>query len=420
MTAIQIFALALLAFAFLLSLWRHINLGLAMLPGAFVLACTAHIPSKTLYAGYPTQLTILVLGVMLLWNHVQESGLADSIVKHAVRLARGRAYLLPWVMFSLTAMISGIGALPAAAFAITLPVGLEIAKREKIRPSLMGIICIQGGCVGGFSPFNPWAALVSTLAKEANINFHGGQFFIFNAVLGIGVSLAAFFAFGGIGLLTRSASYHGPVADTLHGAGKIPAGKVPFMSFYQLASAISVFIFIVMVLMNFDIGLTGFSLGFLLMIAFPGKSKDLIKKLPWNIMIMIAGVLLYVHLLDHLGILKAIGHLLTGMDNPVLVRVGLSFIGTIIANFESSSIAVLGLVIPIAIKSMSSDLSATAASLQLAILAGSIVVMCSSPFHIGGALVLAESGNDERTYKELLVWVILLALCLPLLALFLL
>jgi di/tricarboxylate transporter len=415
MTAIQIFALALLAFAFLLSLWRHINLGLAMLPSAFVLACTAHIPSKTLYAGYPTQLTILVLGVMLLWNHVQESGLADSIVKHAVRLASGRAYLLPWVMFSLTAVISGIGALPAAAFAITLPVGLEIAKREKIRPSLMGIICIQGGCVGGFSPFNPWAALVSTLAKEANINFHGGQFFIFNAVLGIGVSLVAFFAFGGISLLTRSASYHEPVADTPYGAGKIP-----LMSFYQLASAISVFIFIVMVLMNFDIGLTGFSLGFLLMIAFPGKSKDLIKKLPWNILIMIAGVLLYVHLLDHLGILKAIGHLLIGMDNPVLVRVGLSFIGTIIANFESSSIAVLGLVIPIAIKSISSDLSATAATLQLAILASSIVVMCSSPFHIGGALVLAESGNDERTYKELLVWVILLALCLPLLALFLL
>jgi Na+/H+ antiporter NhaD/arsenite permease-like protein len=416
MTAIQIFALALLAFAFLLSLWRHINLGLAMLPSAFVLACTAHIPLKTLYAGYPTQLTILVLGVMLLWSHVQESGLADSIVKHAVRLARGRAYLLPWVMFSLTAVISGIGALPAAAFAITIPVALEIAKREKIRPSLMGIICIQGGCIGGFSPFNPWAALVSTLAKDANINFLGGQFFIFNAALGIAVSLAAFFAFGGINLLTRSASYHGPVAeDVLHGGGKIP-----FMSIYQLACAISVFIFIVMVLMNFDIGLTGFSLGFLLMIAFSGKSRNLIQKLPWNILIMIAGVLLYVHLLDHLGILKAIGNLLIGMDNPVLVRVGLSFIGTIIANFESSSVAVLGLVIPIAIKSISSDLSATAATLQLAILAGSIVVMCSSPFHIGGALVLAESGNDERTYKELLVWVILLAMCLPLLALFLL
>src|ERR1700688_1102768 len=108
MTSIQIFALALLAFAFSLSLWRHINLGLAVLPGAFVLAEVAHIPSKILYAGYPTQLTILVLGVMLLWNHVQASGLADKIVQNAVKLACGRVYLLPWIMFILMALISGI------------------------------------------------------------------------------------------------------------------------------------------------------------------------------------------------------------------------------------------------------------------------------------------------------------------------
>jgi hypothetical protein len=133
---------------------------------------------------------------------------------------------------------------------------------------------------------------------------------------------------------------------------------------------------------------------------------------------MIAGVLLYVHLLDFLGVLKEIGDLLVSMNNPVLVRVGLAFLGTIIANFESSSVAVLGLVIPIAIKSISSGVSATGATLQLALLASSIVVMCSSPFHIGGALVQAETGNDEHIYKDLLVWVLCLTVLLPLLAVF--
>jgi Na+/H+ antiporter NhaD/arsenite permease-like protein len=414
MTTIQIFSLVLLAVVFCLSLWRHINLGLAMLPAAFVLAQAAHIPSKVLYAGYPTALTILVLGVMFLWHHVQESGLAEMIVKNAVKVACGRAYLLPWVMFGLTAVISGIGALPAAAFAITLPVALEIARRENIRMSLMGIICIQGGCVGGFSPFNPWAALVSTMAKNEHINLLSGQFFLFNAALGIGVSLVAFFAFGGAELFNRSRSYQSPIGKSI-----CSTDKTPSISIYQFASAASVLVFIVMVLMNFDIGLTGFALGFALMVAFPEKTKNVIKKLPWAILIMIAGVLVYVHLLDFLGVLKAIGDLLISMDSPVLVRVGLSFLGTIIANFESSSVAVLGLVIPIAIKSIPGDLSATAATLQLAILSGSIVVMCSSPFHIGGALVLAESDNDERVYKELLIWVLCLAVTMPFLALLL-
>ncbi|MDB5989319.1 MAG: Dicarboxylate carrier protein [Herbaspirillum sp.] len=413
MTSIQIFALALLAFAFLLSLWRHINLGLAVLPAAFVLAEVAHIPSKTLYAGYPTQLTLLVLGVMFLWNHVQESGLADKIVKNVVKLARGRVYLLPWVMFGMMAMISGIGALPAAAFAIIIPVALEIAKRENIRPSLMGIICIEGGCVGGFSPLNPWAALVSTMARNANIHFNSGEFFLFNAVLGIAISLMAFFIFGGIKLFHRSTPYRRSEAQSIPGSTQNPS-----LSLYQLASAASVMVFVVMVLMNFDIGLTGFALGFALMVAFPGNAKMLIPKLPWAILIMIAGVLLYVHLLDFLGVLKEIGDLLGRMNSPVLVRVGLAFLGTIIANFESSSVAVLGLVIPIAIKSISSAVSTTGATFQLAILAGSIVVMCSSPFHIGGALVLAESGNNERTYKDLLIWVLCLTVFLPLLAVF--
>lgn len=412
MTSMQIFALALLAFVFLLSFWRHINLGLAVLPGAFVLALVADVPMKTLFQGYPAQLTILVLGVMFLWNHVQESGLASVVVKYTVKLSCGRVYLLPWTMFVLMAVISGIGALPAAAFAIVIPVALEIAKRENISLTMMGIVSIQGACVGGFSPLNPWAALVTKMALDAKIDFLPGQFFLVNAALATTVAFVGFLIFGGVELFRRgTVSCQATTEEILSETDK----KVP-LSAYLVMSALSVVTFIAMVLMKFDIGLTGFLLGFILMIIFHDKSKKPIQKLPWAIVIMIAGVLMYVHLLDVLGVLKAIGSLLASMENPSFVRVGVTYLGTIIANFEASSIAVLGFVIPVAIKSMSADLGATAATMQLAILSGSIVVMCSSPFHIGGALVLAEAGGDERVYKNLLIWSISLAAILPLFA----
>lgn len=412
MTSIQIFSLLLLGCVFILSFWRHINLGLAMLPGAFLLAHIAGLPAKTLYSGYPTQLTILVLGVMFLWHHVQESGLTSLIVRNAVKLATGRVYFLPWIMFSLTALISGIGALPAAAFAITIPVALEIAKREKISVALMGIICIQGGCVGGFSPFNPWGVLVATMARGADIAFLSTHFFVFNFILGLAVSLVAFFAFGGIHLLRRKESIQTIGVSALQ-------DEMPTFSdrAYRFFAGLSVLVFIVMVVMKFDIGLTGFALGFLLMVAFPNRVKNAVMKLPWAILIMIAGVLLYVHLLEALGVMEEIGSFLSSASNPALVRIGLSFVGTIVANFESSSIAVLGLVIPIAIKALPHDLSAVSATWHLSVLAGSIVVMCSSPFHIGGALVLAEASSDEKVYKQLLIWVLCLAACLPFVAL---
>ena len=140
MTTLQILALIWLALVFAVSLWQHINLGLIMIPAAFVLAEIAGVPVKSLYAGSPTKLVLLVLGVAFLWNHVEESGLADIFVTAMVRAARGRAFLLPWVMAFLTAVICAVGALPAAALAITIPVAMEIARRENIRAALMGTV----------------------------------------------------------------------------------------------------------------------------------------------------------------------------------------------------------------------------------------------------------------------------------------
>ena len=203
MTTLQILALIWLALVFAVSLWQHINLGLIMIPAAFVLAEIAGVPVKSLYAGFPTKLVLLVLGVAFLWNHVQESGLADIFVTAMVRAARGRAFLLPWVMAFLTAVICAVGALPAAALAITIPVAMEIARRENIRAALMGTVVIQGACVGGFSPFNPWGNLVAVQAVQNGIAFDSVFFFLCQGALALAVGLAGFFCFGGLKLLRQ-------------------------------------------------------------------------------------------------------------------------------------------------------------------------------------------------------------------------
>ena len=52
-----------------------------MIPASFLLALFTGLPLKELYAAFPAKLVLLVLGVMYLWNHVQESGFAGIIVK---------------------------------------------------------------------------------------------------------------------------------------------------------------------------------------------------------------------------------------------------------------------------------------------------------------------------------------------------
>ncbi len=408
MTHIQIFAIVWLVAIFALSIWRHLNLGLVALPGAFILAEIADIGAKKLVAGFPAHLVVLILGVTFLWNHLRNSGAADLLVQKTVDLTRHRLWLLPWAMCGLTALICAVGALPAAALVITLPAAIQIAQRENIRPALMGIVTIQGAGVGGFSPISPWGNLIATQVARGHMAFSPGHFFATQIVLNIAIALAAFLIFGGLELFRRK-----PAPEVEAGA---PTADGNFkLSPYQLASLLAFCAFIVLALMRYDVGLTAFAMGTLLHIGFSATttSRKEIAELPWNIVVMIAGLLMYVSILDQIGVLHAIGTLLEGVHQPSLVLMAVGYVGTIFANFESSSVAVLGLVMPLAIKSLIAGASVIHNSIVLALLAGSIAVIGASPFHLGGGLLLAEAGGDERTYKDLLAWAIGAAAILP-------
>jgi Na+/H+ antiporter NhaD/arsenite permease-like protein len=407
MTSIQVFSIVWLAVVFTVCIWRHINLGLAMLPAAFVLAEIAGITPKQLYQGFPTSLVILILGVMFLWNHARNSGLADLIVHRTVELARGRVWLLPWVTCALSAAICAIGALPAAALVITLPVAIRMAEQENIRPALMGIVTIQGACIGGFSPISPWGSLVSAQATHAGLPFLSGHFMLAQIALNLIVACIAFFAFGGAELIRREAVASVPKSPMASGAGW-------HLTVYQWSSLVAVCVFVAMVLMKFDVGLSAFAIGIVLHIAFRGECQKAIAALPWGIIIMIAGLIIYVSLLEQLGVLHVLGEKLTSVDNPSLVLMAVTYLGTLVANFESSSVAVLGLVIPVAVKSLANSPSEVINSLSLAMVAGSVTVIASSPFHLCGGIVLAETRGDNRTFKDLLIWTAATSALLPL------
>ena len=134
---------------------------------------------------------------------------------------------------------------------------------------------------------------------------------------------------------------------------------------------------------------------------------------PANMHVMFQAQRLGEGLLEKLGGLRVIGDYLAGMEDPSLVRFSVAIVGTILANFESSSIAVLGLVIPVAVKSMAGSTAVLANSISLGVLSACLVVMCASPFHIGGALILSEAEDYDKTFRHLLWWVLALTLVMP-------
>lgn len=417
MTASQVFSLGLLAAVFAVALWRRVNVGFAMLPAAFVLAEVEHIPLKQLYAGFPASLVVLVLGVMYLFGHAVRSGLIDRLVVGAERGVGKRDWLLPWVSFLLAALISAVGALPVASLAVVLPIAMQTARRRQIDPMLMGVVTIMGALAGGFSPISVWGQLLSTVGRKLHYVVPGYSLFGLEFMLNTALGVIAFFVYGGWRLMRRRGRESEERSDP--GTPSLPTirGSAP-MSRYEIASLVATVVFVVAVLVfQLDVGLTAFALGALLHVMFRPEERSVIAALPWPVVLIIAGVLTYISLLLKIGTLQAISHHMQGIHNPVLSVIALAYFASIFASFESSQVAVLAVVVPVALQvELGLPHTLPLLLLVLTVVAYSAVVTSTSPFHVSGALAIANTADADEAralFRRLLIWTIAVAVTVP-------
>jgi di/tricarboxylate transporter len=461
LSSIQIFSLALLAAAFAIAIWRHMNVGLVTIPAGFLLSMVAGVPVTEYFAHFPGSLVILIIGVTFLFGHAQRSGAIDRITDVAVSTTGRRDWLLPWIMFLLAGILSGIGALPAAALAIVVPIAMRTAVRREINLMLMGLVTISGALAGGFSPISVWGQLVTTATAKANRSISDLGLFGVQFALNLAVAAVAFMIFGGLRLLRRRPDSIDRSAGTeqtgtelapsggssVPGAGRGPrpgsgsdVETVPSesgqsaavrlasksnvaiktatsrASAYEVASLVGIAIFVAVVLIfNVDVGLTAFAAGLVLQIIFRPDEKDVIRSLPWSVVLVITGVLLYVGLLEQTGTFDAIAGHLQGISSLALTILAIAFVGSLFASFESSAVAVLGLIVPVALQ-VTPGVDGIGLLMILCAVCWAVVIVNPSPYHLSGGLVLASSPAKEqpRLFRGLLLWSFAVAVLAPL------
>ena len=152
-----------------------------------------------------------------------------------------------------------------------------------------------------------------------------------------------------------------------------------------------------------------------LTVAAPRSQKGAVDKVSWSTVLLIAGVVTYVGLLQRMGTVTAAGELIAGIGAPLLGALLLCYLGGVVSAFASST-ALLGIIVPLALPFLqNSDLSAMGTIAAIAI---STTIVDTSPFSTNGALVVAnapEEGRD-RLFRQLLGYSALITLAGPLLA----
>ena len=397
--ATQIAGIVLLAVMFIIATVLPINMGALALVGAFIIGLISHLPARDIFAGFPGDLFVTLVGITYLFAIAQNNGTVDWLVHKAVWLVRGRIAAIPWVMFTVAAVLTAVGAVSPAAVAIIAPIALRFSQRYKISPLLMGLVVIHGAQAGGFSPISIYGGITNQVVERAGLPRNDLALFLASFFFNLGVAVLIFFLFRGhrTGRFSEREDRK-ELSDGEPESVQIGLNKHRVLTLVGLLS-----LGVGSLALELNIGLLAISVAVLLALLAPHDQKRAIEQVSWPTVLLITGVITYIAVLQKIGAVDLVGNSVSRIGAPLLAALLLCYIGGIVSAF-ASSIAVLGTTIPLAVPFLlQGHVHAVGVVAAIAV---STTIVDVSPFSTNGALVVANSQGVDKDdfYRQMLIY----------------
>ncbi|MEV2228096.1 SLC13 family permease [Streptomyces phaeochromogenes] len=436
----ELISILVLVVVFVIATTRSINMGALAFAAAYgVGELVADLDADKIFAGFPGDLFVVLVGVTYLFAIARANGTTDWLVHASIRLVRGRVVLIPWVMFVLTGALTAIGAVSPAAVAIVAPIALSFAARYQISPLLMGAMVVHGAQGGGFSPISIYGTIVNGIVEREKLPGNEIALFLASLIVNLVIAAVVFVLFGGLKLrndesvtetVSVSASSSAPSTASTSASSSASSAVSTSSSTGTGADAkgapedrseeaeddttrlnparmatLAALVALVVAVLAFDLdaGLTSITLAVLLSTCWPEDSRNAVTQIAWPTVLLICGVLTYVGVLDEMGTIDWAGEGVSDIGVPLLSAVLLCYIGALVSAF-ASSVGIMGALIPLAVPFLAQgEIGAVG---MVAALAVSATVVDVSPFSTNGALVLAAApGVDrERFFRQLMMY----------------
>ncbi|WP_396134342.1 SLC13 family permease [Arthrobacter oryzae] len=395
MTVEQIIPLVILVVMFVVATKWPLNIGVMGLVasfgvGYFMLGMT----DKEILADFPANIVITIIGVTYFFSMAQRNGTIDIIVQSCVRMVRGKTLLLPWVFFLMAAALTALGTFSPAAVALLAPAAIGLAYESRIHPVVMGAFLINGAHAGGFSPLSVAGVLVHDIAQENGFPVSQGALFSASFAINLILSVLTVALFAVLGKLRDGDGQHADLETTgttrPHGQQILTLALIAAMLVCALG-------------FHMPIGFVALSAGLLLALVNIKEHRTFIGGVSWSTVLLVAGMITYVSLLQHVGVIDTLAEQALALGAPLLIALVLCYVIGVGSAFASST-ALLTAFIPLAGPLLAT--SSLSASGTVAALAIAATVVDVSPFSTDGALVVANAREDDRqrVYKQLMMY----------------
>ncbi|WP_331376999.1 SLC13 family permease [Sinorhizobium chiapasense] len=436
--SIELLSIMLLIGMFVIATMQPINMGALAFGCTFLLgSLIIGMKASDIFAGFPSDLFLTLVAVTYLFAIAQINGTIDWLVECAVRLVRGHVAWIPWVMFLVAAVVTGFGALGPAAVAILAPVALSFAVQYRIHPVMMGLMVIHGAQAGGFSPISVYGGITNQIVAKAGLPFAPTSLFLSSFFFNLVIAVLVFFIFGGARSMMQKPAALGPlpelhpegVSASIRGHGGTPAKPIREHAYGTAADTATLRLTpekittligltalgVGALVFKFNVGLVAMTVAVALALLSPKTQKAAIDKVSWSTVLLIAGIITYVGVMEKAGTVDYVANGISSLGMPLLVALLLCFTGAIVSAFASST-ALLGAIIPLAVPFLlQGHISAVGVVAAIAI---STTIVDTSPFSTNGALVVANAPDQQRekVLRQLLVYSASIAVIGPVVA----
>lgn len=378
-------SLILLLAAIVLGFLRNANVGIMCIGFAMILTLLfpGQVVAKDVVSGFSTSLFIQMAGVMYLFAIINSNGTLELMAKKIVNLVPARA--IPFVMFAIGMALSASGPGSIPCLAIIPVIAIPLSVSAGINPIMTAIIGDMGAMAGRMSPLTPEAAVVRNLMEE--------QGMVGNTVP---IMLCTFLTC----VITAALVYiyyKGWKVEKSSATGE--KEKLASFSWQQLLSLAGLAILAVGVLfLGWNVGLTGFLIGSILIVAGCGNEKKAVGGVPWSVIIMVLGVGMLMNIVKVSGGIDLLVEALENVMGPKSAAPIMALTAGIMSFFSSGLGVVFPTLVPVC-GSLAQSLGADGVLLVAMVVIGGTIAGYT-PISTTGALIMAGVAQQENAEER--------------------
>ena len=406
MSLAQGISIALLVVVLVLAIWRRMNIGVLALAAALPVLALSGLPAKTMYTAFPGDLFVLIAGVSLLFAHLERSGALAWFVDRVYRAVGERTALLPWAGFLIAGALSTAGAFSTAPIAFLVPMVAHVSVRYRASFLLSELAVVIAANCAGLSPLNPTGAVVRAAAVKLDVTYSGW------GLWAVSISVAAAVV-AVLQLADALARRRGHAFDVVPAPAATSDGDPRPGVAYMACSGVALLAFLLLVVVvKTDVGVTAMCLAALQQIVFRPVERTLLARIPWNSILLLCGLLTYLGLMQQIGTIDSIARILGHLGTGALLILVIAYLTALLCNIESSTLGVLGLIMPIAFASFGHTGVAFWVTAAVCVPAA---LMVMNPIHVAGTLIIGNSAVEyqDALFRRLLALAGCLALIVP-------